>query len=368
LRKFLINNLKEIVSMESNFLMWGERGLVATLFMDLMELSKTDNSVWVKFFNEIIEIEEPLNLNIEKVDIIIEPDFGNAGWGHPDVVISVKIKGQNERKIFFIEAKRVTFGKACENKTKRGENGFNSSLNGQLELNYSFTHALMAWNNNPNTAIEDPDWILTTEYDKDRQGNKRVLKNPHVLEDVIVEYGLKTTTIENYYHIALTTDTTNPLMNLNPVFQPELFDSNGDDCWNKLIKKQIGWFNYDIIAKLIKDANISSLFKKTYELNKPNMSSGDSDKSNLCEGRGVKLIYAKEIDQKTVLHFSWVGDSYKLRDFSKGKTPRPLIKEYPKTGDIEEKITWEKSDIVHESLDKIKYWKEQIDIANKDIK
>jgi hypothetical protein len=239
--------------MESNFLMWGERGLVATLFMDLVELSKKDNSLWVKFFNETIEIKEPLNLqkeDIEKVDVIIEPDFGNAGWGHPDVVISMKVKGQDERKIFFIEAKRGTFEKACKNKANRSENGFNSSLNGQIELKYCFTRALIEWNN-PKQQIEDPDWILGTEYDKDRNNNKRVLKNEHVLKEVIGEYGLKTT-CKNYYYIALTQDTTNPLNNLNKDIQPELFNNTGHDCWNDLRQKQIGWFNFKKNKKINK--------------------------------------------------------------------------------------------------------------------
>jgi hypothetical protein len=317
--------------------MWGERGLVATLFMDLVEISisKKENSLWEKFFNEIIEIQEPLKLKkeeIEKVDVIIEPDFGNAGWGHPDVVISMKVKGQNDRKIFFIEAKRDKFEKECKNKEKRGENGFNSSLNGQIELRYCFTRALIEWNN-PEQQIEDPDWILETEYDKDRNSKKRLLKKGPVLDEVIKEYHLKTI-FENYYYIALTQDTTNPLNNLSNDIQPELFDTIGHDCWNALIQKQIGWFNFGKIEKLIDDFEYTerSLFSVSYKLNKSNMkilcntnkdaNSGDNDNdddNNIGFTNGVTMIYAPDINKNTFLHFSWKGNSCVLRDYSKNQ-------------------------------------------------
>jgi hypothetical protein len=330
--------------------------------MDLVELSKTDNSVWVKFFNEIIEIEEPLSLNIEKVDIIVEPDFGKKGFGSPDAVISMNVQGANDRKIFFIEAKRDTFRNASEDKAKRSEKGFNSSLNGQLELKYRFTRALKNWNA-PATAIEeDPGWILKTEYDKDQ----KTLQNPHVLTDVISKYGLKTT-IENYYYIVLTTDTTNPLEKLDQNIQPEFFDNTGNDCWNDLRQKQFGWFNFDKIKKLIEDFKYTeqSLFLASYKLNESNMKIANKDDDNMGFTSGVTMIYAPDIKKDTYLHFSWKGNSCVLRDYS--QTP-PLDDNDKTTSFVRKKIVIERYIPNRKAITEFEFWQEKTKKLNEILK
>ncbi|GHV83207.1 hypothetical protein AGMMS50212_05470 [Spirochaetia bacterium] len=327
---------------KTNFYMWGERGLVATFFADLARLMNIDT---LGEFLNIVEFPKQPDIkkdDIENIDIIIEPDFGNRGFGHPDAVIAVQFKTQ-PRMVFILEAKRGCYQQACNKRAFRGAQGFNSCLNGQLELNYCLSIALCKFKKGDSELV-DPSWVLSSDYNKERKGSLRTLKNPAVLDSVISKlYGAPS---ERYYHIILTSDESNPLDTACPDYLPELFkpqmtafDMSFENAWQEL-RGQFGWFNYTKIESFI-TANETALdggsfFLNAFEMNRNNMNSIDSvsapfvDNSNFeptlkivrapLGQTGVRMIYAPKINPKTYLHFSWRGGSCALRDYSSGSS------------------------------------------------
>jgi hypothetical protein len=91
---------------DSGFFMWGERGLVATFFADL---HLWDDAEAFDAFLAIVQIDSPLfPRRASKMTCIIEPDFGNAGFGHPDAVL--RVETEDNSSVIIIEAKRHLYG------------------------------------------------------------------------------------------------------------------------------------------------------------------------------------------------------------------------------------------------------------------
>lgn len=259
--------------------MWGERGLISTFFCDLYRLNNLQ--VMKQFLREsqfsapFLADEEPL----EEVLFIIEPDFSNTGFGHPDAVFVVKCKSQ--RAVFIVEAKRVNFKLACRHASQRGKDGFNSTLNGQLELDFCLAMALSEFRDN-DKELREPEWVLSTSYNADRQGRVRSLKNPEVLKKVVSKFAGEDLNLDNYYYLVITTNQENPLddirhKNLFPqLFKPKLtgIHMTHSNCWAEY-RKQFGWINYEkmetFIAGVQDQLPLGSLFLPTYKLNKENI-------------------------------------------------------------------------------------------------
>jgi hypothetical protein len=257
--------------MPIDFYMWGERGLVASFFADLYLTG------------------DRFPRSVSKATIIIERDFSNKGFGHPDAVIRVDANG--EPAVIIAQAKRGPYAKACRPRTDRGVRpGFNSSLNGQLELCYALALALEKFDPSCAQLIE-PNWILNTAYAVERRGNLRRLKNPNVLSDAVAK--LAGLPLSNYFFLTLTTDGSNPFSdhNLAPLF-PELRHPafGTQECWDEM-KQQFGWINYSALENLSTqplveaDTGRKLLFAKSWEINRQNMGSGMQLRSEGMLGR-----------------------------------------------------------------------------------
>ncbi len=126
--------------------------------------------------------------------------------------------------MIILEAKRGCYLNACKPVASRGilDSGYNSSLKGQLELDFALALALENFDENDSELIE-PEWILETACSAERgQGGRRRLKNPHVLRSIVRETcGLP---LENYFFVSLTSDRANPYLDEdNARLLPELF-------------------------------------------------------------------------------------------------------------------------------------------------
>jgi hypothetical protein len=316
----------------SDFFMWGERGLVATFFADL---HLWDEPEAFDSFLATIEIDSPLfPRKAKKITCIAEPDFGNAGFGHPDAVL--RVEAENDSYVIIVEAKRHPYTTACKPISLRGidRSGFNSSLNGQLELDFALAAALEQFKLDDQKLIE-PEWITKTPYALERGSRvRRVLKNRNVLRDVVpMACGLP---FENYFFVSLTTDMLNPFDAANSlnVF-PELFhpQHGPDNCWGEL-KHQFGWVNYLKLERVIRslfdsgNRRVGSLFLESLKINENNMRSraGSEPSNDASEGvktRGSSMIYSSQINPKTYLHFSWLGQGCALRDYSLSAIEQP---------------------------------------------
>ena len=227
---------------ETNFYYWGERGLVTTFFLDLLQ---NKNASGILDFISIIEFQNKPNIDhqtVKCIDILIEPDFSNTGFGHPDAIFSIQFFN-GKKYVFILEAKRSTYIEAAKDKSSRGTQGFNSCINGQMELNYCLTLALEKFRHGDRILIE-PEWILETNYQDERKGVLRCLKKSGVINDVVSKLVSEPT--ENYFHIILTNDAENPFDTTDKRYLPQLFIKktvNGKldiyNCWNLIRRNQL---------------------------------------------------------------------------------------------------------------------------------
>jgi len=119
---------------------WGERGLVAALFQDLGAGESLDR--WRAFLDMITFAGQAPSWGVLRhADVVVEPSFGSSGFGRPDAVALLEFDAQ-ERVAIFFEAKLGAYAEAATLPLGRSLEGFNSSINGQLELNHRLAVAL----------------------------------------------------------------------------------------------------------------------------------------------------------------------------------------------------------------------------------
>ena len=153
----------------------GERGLVTAFFQDLASPGTLER--W-KSFLQLLKF--PNYDLLSNVWCVIEPDFGNKGFGHPDMAAVLDFNNA-PRSALFLEAKLTTLKEASWPGVKRMDKGFNSTINGQLELNHRLTLALSIFEPDVRLAVSEPDWILDTPYIMAIPGRPRCVKKPSVL-------------------------------------------------------------------------------------------------------------------------------------------------------------------------------------------
>ena len=261
---------------ENSFVMWGERGMVATAFLDLHQGATRD--AWSSFLGacQFGTSTAWLNDRVASIRTVVEPDFSNEGFGHPDAIIKLIFESGNAA-VVITEAKRLPFDRCCAAASTRGGAGYNSCLNGQLELNHCLALALSEFRDD-DSILSEPPWVLHSPYAIDRRGKLRSLKNRVVIEEIARPFsGLP---FRSYYHLVITTDDSNPLEVVgNGPHWPELYhpDYPFQNCWPNL-RDQFGWISWEAIAKLMRafvdEAKIrQSLFLSTFEPNRRNFKS-----------------------------------------------------------------------------------------------
>ncbi len=328
----------------NQYLMWGERGLVATFFYDLHQAGPQA----FKTFLSIVEFPEPpkiQSLMPSSVEYLIEPDFSNTGFGHPDAVIIAEYP--NDLKVVFIvEAKRRSYIDSSVPVGARGTAGFNSKLNGQLELNYCLTLALSFYKGD-NNPLTEPKWTTAEDcpYNVERKGKCRKLINTAVLSNVVSK--IQGLPLDQYYHLIITNEPKNPLQSVDKKYLPEMYKPQKTDDYHinyvndwENMRKQLGWLNYDKMKQLVlgiePNAKSQSLFLPTLKFNDGNMGGTPGEPGHgedpppggpPPEGRrGVRMIFIPERYPNTFVHFSWKNQAYAIRDYSHSPTQVPQEK------------------------------------------
>lgn len=311
--------------MKNSFLMWGERGFVTTFLLDLSSFQTPDNIS--NFLNEIELVDgNRINFEPQKMRCIIEPDFGREGFGTPDAIIILENINQ-EKIVIIFEAKLSSYGDSSKNPSYRGTDNFNSTINGQLELNYCLTLAMSEFTLE-STVLEEPSWILKTRYNVERNGILRKMKNTNIIENIVKSFAVSN--IRSYYHIILTDENSNPL--ITNVNLPELCDENDIDKWDSF-KSNFGWINYIKLKKLAENYFKDGKFLNTFELNSGNL---NSLKNPLDASKGVLIIYAPAINDKVLFHFSWKDDASVLRNYKDKYSKPEKISSYAKSEILKE--------------------------------
>ncbi len=336
------------------------------------------------FLNEIQISSHGFPRHAEQITTLIEPDFSNTGFGHPDAII--RLDNSSQSAVLIVEAKRSIYAKACKPSSFRGAQGFNSTLNGQLELDYVLGVALSNYRDGHNELIE-PEWILSTPYSQERRGTVRCLKNPAVLRDVVAHFaGLS---LENYFYVVVTNDDSDPFSACQKEFLPELYHPNHGftNCWQQM-KPQFGWINYGSLENIVRNLkdkghlSRESFFLESAAINRRNMGRSDSPlvtasepeitseytkpgfltDGRICPAstRGVSLIFAPKLSSRTFLHFSWRGESCAIRDYSSGPSYSPLPQRGHRTSHVRPLIEREVAVPGREAIEDSTFWHAKI--------
>jgi hypothetical protein len=309
--------------------MWGERGLVSSFLLDLRD----NPARWESFLRRTSLSQMRDWSRLSNVWCVVEPNFGNRAFGSPDAV--VRVRNGAEDLVILVEAKLGTCYEESLNRSKRGRTQFNSSLNGQIELNHRLAIALSKFRNN--NRLEEPGW-LAAKYGE--ANCPRFLLKPEVLRRLCEPLsGLST---DQYLHLALTSDRSNPYLDSAlEALWPEIYD---DESLSGL--HRVGWIGWEMLRELAASwdgrTNPSNVFLSCLSLNEDYLRLRDlaAELSMTSPGRsslGVSMIYARDINPSTYLHLSWRKGSCAIRNYSTGDVPRvtrhPLAKILPKIND-----------------------------------
>lgn len=212
-----------------NFMFYGERGIVNGLVLDIY-----DNLDRLKKILRAIswcgEQSSDWISDIQNVFYLIEPGFGQ--FGQPDLIIICQLCNGTHRFVI-IETKTTLYHDSAKQNDKGMDvKGYNSSINGQLSLDYRLTLALQDYDDN-RKAVEEPspifEWYkkrLKETRDKPRKVRKRQL-----IDEIVIPY-LKGLKLQNTFFVAMTTDKdTNPLKLVDDNTKPVVLDENGKDVW-----------------------------------------------------------------------------------------------------------------------------------------
>ncbi len=301
---------------------WGERGLVASFFLDL---SAPSFERWDAFLG-LIGFQA--KGRVTAAWSVVEPDFGNKGFGHPDYVARLTFEG-GAVAVLLLEAKLTTYHQASWPSSKRLRKQFNSKLNGQVELNHRLALALQGYSPGQD-ALREPDWVVGTDYITPNDRPRR-LTDESVSRLVATE--LAGRAADEYHHVIITTDggPVVPDVERRPVIisqgeagpvplQWECFAPRLHHCsWEKMRQLATRWAtsqflpNYQFFADRLIVARTAA----------------EENESLPAEGvRLVALQPARDIGlnmtKPTFLHLSWKwhGNSFRLWDFTdseKGK-------------------------------------------------
>jgi len=323
----------------SFFYMWGERGIIGTFFADMHMWASAAN--WQTFLSSISSRNSRFPRYLDAITIVVEPDFGNKGFGHPDAVLLLKTN--NENFVLIVEAKRRPFAQSCGK--SRGQQYYNSTLKGQLELNHMLAIALSEYDGARNEPLIEPEWVTATPYMVGRSpGHRATLKNNVVLRSVVQQ--LSGLPFDNYLHLIVTTDCENPFEDgLNARSFPEVYHAvaPSENAW-PTAQLKYGWTNYDGLRAVSEGIdrtgmpNHTPLFDDSYAINLPNMSTNAQAIPGPRTKKSV-LVYIPEINRHTMLHCSYQGEKCKLRDYTGSPTTEPIPDERFRRSEILKKAS-----------------------------
>ena len=305
--------------------LWGERGLVASFFLDL---SATPSFERWEAFLRLIEFPAPGRLT--EAWAVVEPDFGNKGFGHPDCVARLGFEG-GAVAVLLLEAKLTTYRKASWPASKRLRPQFNSKLNGQIELNHRLALALEGYVSG-HDELREPGWIVGTDYitPNDRP---RVLKDESVRRLVAARFAGRAA--EEYHHVTITTDANAPAPETE---RRPLIVVHGEAgpvalAWDHLTPRlhHCNWENVRLLAEGWGD----SVFAPNYRFFADRLIAAvaAAQEDDRLGPRGVRLLALQpdpevglNMSRPTHIHLSWTrrGRSFRLLDFSESEQGKEI--------------------------------------------
>ena len=211
-----------------NLHFYGERGIVNGLVLDI----KDDLELGKAVINSILwcgHLNTDWISNIQDIKYFVEPGFSK--FGQPDLIIICTLYDYTKRYLI-IEAKATPYaGSAMSNTKGMGQKGYNSSINGQLSLDYRLALTLDDYKGEG--ILQESESVFNRYQEELGDYNKvpRKAGKPELIEQIVKPY-FKDFQFDKAYLIAMTRDMgKNPLNNVDDNFKPKVLDSGGNDCW-----------------------------------------------------------------------------------------------------------------------------------------
>lgn len=214
-------------------LFYGERGLVNGLVLDLLASPPR--------FGELLRAaawcgEAPAwTGELEDVTYLVEPGFSK--FGQPDFVAVCRLR-DGSRRYVVTEVKSATYtASAMSNVPGIREKAFNSSINGQMSLNYRFVKALERFDFKAGTSVEEPKALFDRYHEQLHDTNKgpRKLLKPQAVGSLVKPF-LEGMNVDTTHFLVLarqekTGPAKNPLETAGKDLLPLLLDDAGEDQW-----------------------------------------------------------------------------------------------------------------------------------------
>ncbi len=229
---------------------YSERGLVNALVRTL----ESRPCALAAFLNlvQFNEHKDWANHEVAQARYFVEPGF--AQFGSPDLIIRL-----TPYALIFVEAKVSDYRLSASPATHGMalDSQFNSSINGQLSLRYRLSRAIADYSSG---SVVEPKPVHEAAQQSvgDPAMAPRKLASKTVLTKIVdhlrADGEFRTCAMTRMYFVALTSDLTNPLPDLDRDYRPPYFGDNaawdrtGWASWNELLQNNcLGKFDSDVV-------------------------------------------------------------------------------------------------------------------------
>ena len=211
-----------------NLHFYGERGIVNGLVLDIKDDLELGKAV-INSISWCDHSDTDWISNIQDIQYFVEPGFSK--FGQPDLIMICTLSDRTKRYLI-IEVKATPYaGSAMPNSKGMGQKGYNSSINGQLSLDYRLALALNDYKGEGILQESESIFEAYREALGDYNPGPRKAGKFELIEWIVKPY-FKDLQSNNTYFIAMTRDMDdNPLNNVDDDFKPKVLDSGGNDCW-----------------------------------------------------------------------------------------------------------------------------------------
>jgi hypothetical protein len=198
---------------------------------------------------------------ISDAHLIVE--VGLADFGDPDLLIICRT-GSEKTYLVFLEAKAQSYTDSMQEtsvlragKWGMEQEGFNSSINGQLTLKYRFANALSLWDGRAAAISESH--LLFEAYkvrlnDSPKKSPGRSLAKPSILAGIFGRLGLAGLPEANCHYIALTWDCESKAFFNSPDvpfdYLPVFLGEDGEGRFSTMLDR-VGWIGYKQLEEAI---------------------------------------------------------------------------------------------------------------------
>jgi hypothetical protein len=183
-------------------------------------------------------------------------EVGLADFGDPDLIIVCRTEA-GLSYVVFLEAKAQSYRDSMQStspsraaKWGMKQDGFNSSINGQLTLKYRFANALSSWDGRSRVISESRQLFQSYQRrlnDSPTKSPGRSLAKASILDGIFLRLGVAGIAENNCHYIALTWDCKSRMFfnssDISSEYLPVFLGNNGEERFSSMLDR-VGWIGF----------------------------------------------------------------------------------------------------------------------------